>query len=320
MYRHNMELAAREQLETQEREQEYPQSKFINRVSEINAVKNTWGYALNTYNKAKQYNGLVKLTLDTAEKSVAFAACKALPVVHRFDSQIAYADGVACRTLDNIEHSVETSKTSGAVPAVQEFLQVTIEDTLATVDSLLDHYLPASDEEKVSENGSTLNGSVGTLEHAKHVGGKLHRRLLTRTHHALSNVAFAVEWLHFLQKHANSTNAAVQARLTEYRTAAIKLFNELSKDEAPEGDEQKALALARLVAQRLKKIYSNLPPLQPIIAIAQSYTADLYSHVAKAARIEDVSSAVVQQARDKLRLLISLVEHLSSNLLVSKQA
>jgi len=316
-----MEVIAREQSREQERLQQLPKSEFLHRVGEIGAVKTTWNLAWTTYESAKKYNGLIEMTLDTAEKSVAFAAEKAMPVVHRFDDQIAYADTFACKTLDKIENSVEKSKKEGAVVAVKDFVHTTLDDTLLTVDSLLDTYLPAGSDEPVNENGS-LNGSVPTIDRVKIVGGKIQRRLITRTHSALGNMAFVVDWLQYLQKHANSTNAAIQQRLTEYRKTAVILFAELSKDEPPKSDEQTAIVLARLVAQRLRKIYETLPPILPAVKLLQGYTTDLFAHLTKVDQItslDTVSEVVLRQAREKIRLVTALIESLSSNL-VSKQA
>jgi len=318
MYRHNMELATREEEREQRRQTEVPKSHFINRVNNYAPMQTAWNVAYGINDRVIERNGILKLSLNTAKGVVSFAADKTMPIVHKFDDQIAYADSVACRTLDNIENSIEKSKTVGKAAAIQDFLVVTLEDTLNGVDNLLDTYLPANDEERRHENGTVLNGTAGTVDRVKYVGGKLQRRLVNRTHLALSNVAFAVEWLEFLQKHANSTNAAIQARLAEYRKSAIAIWTELSKDEPPKTDEQVAIALARLVAQRLKKIYSQIPPLQPILNLAQTYVTDLFNHLSKVANLQGVSQIVLRQTREKIDLVRSLIEALSSNLAKKK--
>jgi len=318
MYRYNMELQTREEEREQERLREARKSQFLDRVNSYAPVKNAWNIAYDVHDKIQGRNGVLLYSLNTAKGVLTFAADKAMPIVHKFDNQIAYADSVACRTLDNIEHSIERSKTVGKTAAAKEFIQVTFDDTLSGVDSLVDTLLPANDEEKRMENGSVLNGSAGTVDRVKYVGGKLQRRIVSRTHKALSNVAFAVEWMEFLQKHANSTNAAIQARLADYRKRAIALWNELSKDEPPAGDEQIALALARLVAQKMKKIYAQIPPLQPILALAQTYITDLFNHLSKVANLQGVSQVVLRQTREKIDLVKGLIESLSSNLTSKK--
>jgi len=315
MRRYEMEVATREEEREVRRQHEAPKVQFLDRVNSYGPVKSAWGVAANLNDRVNNRNGIVKFSLDTAKGVVAFAADKTMPIVHKFDNQIAFADSVACRTLDNIENSIEQSKQVGKAAALQGFLQVTLEDTLNGVDNLLDTYLPANDDERRMENGTVLNGTAGTVDRVKYVGGKLQRRIVSRTHKALSNLSFAVEWLEFLQKHANSTNAAIQVRLADYRSRAVALWTELSKDEPPTGDENMAIALARLLAQRIKKIYSHIPPLQPIIALAQAYATDLFNHLSKVANIQGVSQIVLRQTREKINLVKSLIEALSSNLL-----
>jgi hypothetical protein len=308
-----MELAAREEEREQRRQTEVPKSQFINRVNSYGPVKNAWSVAYGLNDRVIARYGLLKFSLDTAKGVVTFAADKTLPIVHKFDDQIAYADSVACRTLDNIENSIEKSKTVGKAAAIQDFLHITLEDTLGGVDHLVDTYLPANEDERRMENGSVLNGTATTVDRVKYVGGKLQSRLVSRTHLALSNASFALEWLEYLQKHANSTNVVIQARLVELRKKAVAIWNELSKDEPPKTDEQIAIALARLVALRLKKIYSQIPPLQPILSLAQSYIVDLFNHLSKVANLQGVNEYVLRQTREKINFVRSLIEALNSN-------
>jgi len=280
-------------------------SEFLNRVSEIGAVKSTWSMAIDSYEKAKQYNEFLRRTLETAEKTVTFAAGKAAdvakPMVDRFDGQITYADALACKTLDRLETSVEKTKTDGALVAATDLLNVTIGETFVVANKFLDQYLPPSDEEKKAEDGSLY--------------AKIQNRIVVRTYNAVNHAAFAVDWVDFLQKHTNSTSAQVQTRLAEYRHTAATIYSELTSDAPPADDQQYAMTLARLVVQRLRGFYEHMPPVQPLVGLVQTLTSEVFTHLLTVTKFDDISSTVLQRARDQLQLLVSIIQTASSAML-----
>jgi len=76
---------------------------ILNRVSQLPVVASAYDYASQYYAQAKEYNNLVKVTLETAEKSIKFAADTAKPVVDKFEKPINYADKVLVNQFDHLE-------------------------------------------------------------------------------------------------------------------------------------------------------------------------------------------------------------------------
>jgi len=283
--------------------------EFFNRVRDIEAVKSTWTMAIDSYEKAKQYNDFVRRTLESAEKSVVFAAGKAAdvarPVANRFEDKISYADTLACKTLDKIESSVEKTKTDGAFVAAQDLLNLTIGETVAVANKMLDQYMPPSEEEKRAEDGSLY--------------AKVQNRIVVRTYNAVNHAAFAVDWVDFLQKHANSTSAQVQTTLAEYRAKAATIYAELTSEAPPTDDQQYAMTLARLVVQRLRGFYEHMPPVQPLVGLVQTLTSEVFTHLLTVTKFDDISATVLQRAREQLQLLVTIIQTAASTVIAKKQ-
>jgi len=288
-------------------EKSVPKSEFIDRVSEFGPVKGTWGLAAGAYAKVKTYNGMIKYTLDTAENTAFLAAEKVKPVVARLEKPIHFVDTYACKGLDKIENTVESTQNNPKVIAATALIQGTIESAVRTIDGYVDQYLPPEEDEK--QNG-TINTPDGTFYRALYVSNKLQTRLLRKTKQTITNMSFTIDAIQFFKdvKASGTANLEkVQVRLAEIREKSIKLWYELSSDEPPADDETRTLAIARLLAVRIKKVYTAIPTIPPVFSIASNYTIELYSSIAKKTHLDDVSNAVLAQVRDRLKQVQGLL-------------
>jgi len=79
---------------------------FLSRVTKLPVVRSAMDKTLDIYQKAKEYNGLVGIALQSAEKTALIASERAKPVFAKFETQIEFVDGLACKTLDKLEQSM----------------------------------------------------------------------------------------------------------------------------------------------------------------------------------------------------------------------
>ncbi|XP_077988913.1 perilipin-2-like isoform X2 [Glandiceps talaboti] len=78
---------------------------IISRVAGLPMVNSAIGQVTNMYTKTKEYNGLVKYTLEAAEKSVVTVASAAMPVVNTLEKPIGMANDFACNQMDKLEEA-----------------------------------------------------------------------------------------------------------------------------------------------------------------------------------------------------------------------
>ncbi len=65
---------------------------FVNKVSSLPMVASTMSQMSSMYNWTKESNGMIKYTLETAEKTVAVAASTAKPVVDRLEKPSKFSE------------------------------------------------------------------------------------------------------------------------------------------------------------------------------------------------------------------------------------
>lgn len=83
---------------------------FLHRVANYPFVDATLVQVTDLYGRTKNYNSLMKNTLDAAEKSVKATAAYASPIVEKFNGHIDKANTLACRGLDKLEDKAPSIK------------------------------------------------------------------------------------------------------------------------------------------------------------------------------------------------------------------
>lgn len=95
-------------------------SHFVSRVTSLPVVVSALDTAKQSYNHVKDINGLVGYTLNTAEKSAAYAVGHSLPLLEKLAGPISYVDNLACKGLDRIEQSYPAVKQNSPQAIIQD--------------------------------------------------------------------------------------------------------------------------------------------------------------------------------------------------------
>ncbi|XP_077863681.1 perilipin-2-like [Saccoglossus kowalevskii] len=249
---------------------------IIVRVAGLPMVNSAIGQVSSMYTKTKEWNGLVKYTLETAEKSVATIAGTAMPVVNKLEKPINLANYYACTTMDKLEEAcpiinqptdkIVSSVVDGTKTAwdntkkagsdkinymmqnrvVQAFTG-TMDATLSLSEKVVDSYLPPEpteneeyEKEKATEDAA--NSEKEIIPDAEEVGGESAvARVVNLSGKVRHRVyARAMSKLRNAQKRSRETldNLKFTVNLIDYAKENIDSTNQKVKDQVTSAQDK----------------------------------------------------------------------------------
>ncbi|XP_014775985.1 perilipin-3 [Octopus bimaculoides] len=271
-------------MEHEQSTSEETSAQFMKRVSSIPVIESTWTQLSVYYNKAKEYNTLVKYAFDKAESGAKTVLNTAQPVLDKYQTQINAADNFACNQLDKLEEKC---------PAIKKTPQQIVTDSKEMCSTLVQ---PAVDKvNTVKQFGDTTVDNIkyfSSLENSKDYGMK---QVLRASNYTYSQL----QWL-LQTDYGQQLLHQVEVYLTYSEDALDKYLPAADDSEEPgkELEASKEASLARVgnISQKLKKrVY------------------------AKAMKELETAQARSKEALNKLIASYTLIETLQQNIGSSKE-
>lgn len=118
-----------------------PCESFLERLYDLPVVRDSVMKLGTVYNDTKQYNCLLKITLETAESGIGLVTYTAKPVLKAFEKPIGVLNSLACTQLEKLEKDYPIITQTSA-----EVLKQTKSTTQAALQPIADRFKPVTDK------------------------------------------------------------------------------------------------------------------------------------------------------------------------------
>ncbi|KAM4709534.1 perilipin-2 [Discoglossus pictus] len=360
------------------------QQNVVVRIANLPLVSSTYDMVSSVYVSTKGNHPYLKTMCDVAEKSVKtitnVAITSAMPIIHKLEPQIAFANNYACIGLDKIEEKLPilyqpsdkvvsnasdvvvgakdtvingitgvVDKTKVAVHESVAMTKAVVNGSINTVlgsgvvqmvnsgvntaltksETLLDQYLPPTDEELAIEAKNTEGFDAETQKPNYYVrlgslSSKARRRAYqqaltrvkdakTRSQEAISQLNHTVDLIEYARKNMNSANQKIhdaQGKLydswVEWRKSTGQPDGEA---ESAEHIESRTLTLARNLSQQLQTTclslvssVQGLPQnIQDKAVRVNAMAGEVYQNFRSASSFREVSDNILTTSRGQFK-------------------
>uniref|UniRef100_A0A8C2AR20 Perilipin n=1 Tax=Cyprinus carpio TaxID=7962 RepID=A0A8C2AR20_CYPCA len=242
---------------------------------------------------------------------------------------------VTDRTRGAVQDSMEKTKTvvSGGVQTVMEssvvkLMSSSVDTALSTSETLLEQYLPETEEERGLENNSDLLSyyvRLGSL--SSKVRDRAYQRAVDKVRNAIQRSQESISQL-------NHTMDLIEYTCNNFDVSNQKLHEKLSslmgwktvsqsQEESETQIESRTLTIAHNLSQQLQSTclvlvssFKGLPQHIQVQAVSVSHSAmEIYSSFSKAAAIGDLSNSVLTTSRSQLSRIRDSMDNVMDYLL-----
>uniref|UniRef100_A0A671N8Z1 Perilipin n=2 Tax=Sinocyclocheilus anshuiensis TaxID=1608454 RepID=A0A671N8Z1_9TELE len=257
---------------------------------------------------------------------------------------------VTDRTRGAVQESMEKTKTvvSSGVQTVMEsrvvkLMSSSMDTALSTSETLLEQYLPETEEERESEvkNSGGLENNSDPLSYYVRLGSlssKVRdrayqravdkvRNAIQRSQESISQLNHTMDLIEYTRNNFDVSNQKVHDKLSSLmgwkNVSQSQEENETVTDNEAEQIESRTLTIAHNLSQQLQSTclvlvssFKGLPQHIQVQAVSVSHSAmEIYSSFSKAAAIGDLSNSVLTTSRSQLSRIRDSMDNVMDYLL-----
>ncbi|XP_016376934.1 perilipin-2 [Sinocyclocheilus rhinocerous] len=250
---------------------------------------------------------------------------------------------VTDRTRGAVQESMEKTKTvvSGGVQTVMEsrvvkLMSSSVDTALSTSETLLEQYLPETEEERESEvkNSDPLSYYVRLGSLSSKVRDRAYQRAvdkvrnaIKRSQESISQLNHTMDLIEYTRNNFDVSNQKVHEKLSSLmgwkNVSQSQEENETVTDNEAEQIESRTLTIAHNLSQQLQSTclvlvssFKGLPQHIQVQAVSVSHSAmEIYSSFSKAAAIGDLSNSVLTTSRSQLSRIRDSMDNVMDYLL-----
>ncbi|XP_052431752.1 perilipin-2 isoform X1 [Carassius gibelio] len=250
------------------------------------------------------------------------------------------------RTRGAVQDGMEKTKTvvSGGVQTVMEssvvkLMSSSVDTALSTSETLLEQYLPETEEERESEvkNSGGLEYNSDLLSYYVRLGSlssKVRdrayqravdkvRNAIQRSQESISQLNHTMDLIEYTRNNFDVSNKKLHEKLSTLMGWKSQEENEMVTDNEAEQIESRTLTIAHNLSQQLQSTclvlvssFKGLPQHIQVQAVSVSQSAmEIYSSFSKAAAIGDLSSSVLTTSRSQLNKIRDSMDNVMDYLL-----
>uniref|UniRef100_A0A8C2PYV7 Perilipin n=1 Tax=Cyprinus carpio TaxID=7962 RepID=A0A8C2PYV7_CYPCA len=249
---------------------------------------------------------------------------------------------VTDRTRGAVQDGMEKTKTvvSGGVQTVMEssvvkLMSSSVDTALSTSETLLEQYLPETEEERGLENNSDLLSyyvRLGSLsskvrDRAYQRAVDKVRNAIQRSQESISQLNHTMDLIEYTRNNFDVSNQKLHEKLSSlmgWKTVSqSQEESETVTDNEAEQIESRTLTIAHNLSQQLQSTclvlvssFKGLPQHIQVQAVSVSHSAmEIYSSFSKAAAIGDLSNSVLTTSRSQLSRIRDSMDNVMDYLL-----
>uniref|UniRef100_A0A8C2JEN2 Perilipin n=1 Tax=Cyprinus carpio TaxID=7962 RepID=A0A8C2JEN2_CYPCA len=242
---------------------------------------------------------------------------------------------VTDRTRGAVQDGMEKTKTvvSGGVQTVMEssvvkLMSSSVDTALSTSETLLEQYLPETEEERGLENNSDLLSyyvRLGSLsskvrDRAYQRAVDKVRNAIQRSQESISQLNHTMDLIEYTRNNFDVSNQKLHEKLSSLM--GWKTVSQ-SQEESETQIESRTLTIAHNLSQQLQSTclvlvssFKGLPQHIQVQAVSVSHSAmEIYSSFSKAAAIGDLSNSVLTTSRSQLSRIRDSMDNVMDYLL-----